>query len=399
MSQPVLILDNSIQHYAWGSRTAIAELLGRPTPSAEPEAELWIGAHPKAPSRIAEPKGKGTLDRAIQDDPVGLLGSEVCDRFGNELPFLFKVLAVQEPLSMQAHPSQEQARSGWARENAEGIPLDAARRNYRDLNHKPELVCALTPFVALKGFRAPDETVRGLEPIGRPELAAEIGRLAREQTPVAQRSLFARLMTLEPEEREPLLKRAAAQAARRPGDAAWRWVKSLMDRHPGDVSALAPLYLNLVTLAPGQALFLPSGELHAYLEGTALEIMANSDNVLRGGLTPKHVDLQELLATLDFEAHAPELLQAEDSGPGEKSFRTPAREFELGFLEVAPRRPFTATGGRGVEILLQLEGACRLTSDGSEVALARGTSVLVPAALESYQLEGEGRIARARVPA
>ena len=399
MSQPVLVLDNPIQHYAWGSRTAIAELLGRPTPSAEPEAELWIGAHPKAPSRIAEPKGKGTLDRAIQDDPVGLLGSEVCDRFGNELPFLFKVLAAEVPLSIQAHPSQEQARRGWARENAEGIPLDAARRNYRDLNHKPELVCALTPFVALKGFRAPDETARGLEPIGRPELAAEIGRLAREQTPVAQRSLFARLMTLEPEEREPLLKRAAAQAARRPGDAAWRWVKSLMDRHPGDVSALAPLYLNLVTLAPGQALFLPSGELHAYLEGTALEIMANSDNVLRGGLTPKHVDLQELLATLDFEAHAPELLQAEDSGPGEKSFRTPAREFELGFLEVAPRRPFTATGGRGVEILLQLEGACRLTSDGSEVALARGTSVLVPAALESYQLEGEGRIARARVPA
>ena len=206
-------------------------------------------------------------------------------------------------------------------------------------------------------------------------------------------------MTLEPEEREPLLKRAAAQAARRPGDAAWRWVKSLMDRHPGDVSALAPLYLNLVTLAPGQAFFLPSGELHAYLEGTALEIMANSDNVLRGGLTPKHVDLQELLATLVFDAHAPELLQAEDSGPGEKSFRTPAREFELGFLEVAPGRPFTATGGRGVEILLQLEGACRLTSDGSEVALARGTSVLVPAALESYRLEGEGRIARARVPA
>ena len=399
MSQPVLVLDNPIQNYAWGSRTAIAELLGRPTPSAGPEAELWIGAHPKAPSRIAEPKGKGTLDRAIQDDPVGLLGSEVCDRFGNELPFLFKVLAVQEPLSMQAHPSQEQARSGWARENAEGVPLDAARRNYRDLNHKPELLCALTPFVALKGFRAPDETARALEPIGRPELAAEIGRLAREQTPVAQRSLFARLMTLEPEEREPLLKRAAAQAARRPGDAAWRWVKSLMDRHPGDMGALAPLYLNLVTLAPGQALFLPSGELHAYLEGTALEIMANSDNVLRGGLTPKHVDLQELLATLVFDAHAPELLQAEDSGPGERSFRTPAREFELGFIEVAAGRPFTALGGRGVEILLQIEGACRLTSDGSEVALARGRSVLVPAALASYVLEGEGRIARARVPA
>ena len=214
----------------------------------------------------------------------------MCDRFGNELPFLFKVLAAEVPLSIQAHPNQEQARSGWARENAEGIPLDAPRRNYRDLNHKPELLCALTPFVALKGFRPFDETTRGLDPIARPELAGEPARLGREQSPAALRSLFARLMTLEADEREPLLKRAAAQAARKPADPAWRWVKSLMERHPGDVGALAPLYHNLVTLAPGQAFFLPAGELHAYLEGTALEIMANSDNVLRGGLTPKHVD-------------------------------------------------------------------------------------------------------------
>ena len=400
MSQPsVLVLDNPIQNYAWGSHTAIAELLGRKAPSAQPEAELWIGAHPKAPSRIAEPRGKGTLDRAIQDDPVGVLGSEVCDRFGNELPFLFKVLAAQEPLSIQAHPSQQQARSGWARENAEGIPLDAPRRNYRDLNHKPELLCALSPFLALKGFRPADEIVRGLEPIARPELAAATSRLAHEQTPTALRALFARLMTLEPEEREPLLRRAAAQAARRAGEPAWQWLKQLLERHPGDVGALAPLYLNLVTLAPGQAFFLPSGELHAYLEGTALEIMANSDNVLRGGLTPKHVDVQELLATLVFDAHAPELVQLDENGPGEKVFRTPAREFELGFLEVGAGRPFTAPGGRGVEILLQLEGECRLASAGSALTLARGRSVLVPAALESYVLEGEGRVARARVPA
>ena len=400
MGQPsLLVLDNPILNYAWGSRTAIAELLGRPAPSAEPEAELWIGAHPKAPSRIAEPRGRGTLDRAIQDDPVGLLGSEVCDRFGNELPFLFKVLAAHEPLSIQAHPNQEQARTGWARENAEGIPLDAPRRNYRDLNHKPELLCALSPFVALKGFRPADETTRALEPIARPELAAATSRLAHEQTPAALRALFARLMTLEPEERDPLLKRAAAQAARRAAEPAWRWVKLLLERHPGDVGALAPLYLNLVTLAPGQAVYLPSGELHAYLEGTALEIMANSDNVLRGGLTPKHVDVQELLATLVFDPHVPELLQPEESGPGEKVFRSPAREFELGFLEVAAERPFTATGGRGVEILLQLEGECRLASGSCELTLARGRSVLVPAAIESYVLEGEGRVARARVPA
>ena len=203
MSPAVFVLDNPIQNYAWGSRTAIAELLGRPSPSPQPEAELWIGAHPKAPSRIAEPHGKGTLDQAIQDDPVALLGSEVCDRFGNELPFLFKVLAAGEPLSIQAHPNQEQARGGWARENAEGIPLDAPRRNYRDLNHKPELLCALTPFTALKGFRPYEDVARGLSPIARPELGPETSRLSREGTPQALRALFARLMTrpeLLPEE-------------------------------------------------------------------------------------------------------------------------------------------------------------------------------------------------------
>lgn len=405
MSLSVLVLDNPVLDYAWGSRTTIAELLGRPSPAPGPEAELWIGAHPKAPSRIAVAGaaggtgGRRTLDRAIQDDPVSLLGAQVCDRFGNELPFLFKVLAAELPLSIQAHPSQEQARAGWARENEEGIPLDAPRRSYRDLNHKPELVCALTPFEVLKGFRPADELTRALEPIARPELAAETGRLAREQGPPALRALFARMMTLEAEERAPLLQRAAAQAARRSSDPAWSWVKRLVQIHPGDVSALAPLYLNLVALEPGQALFLPSGELHAYLSGSALELMANSDNVLRGGLTRKHVDVQELLATLVFDAHPPERLEAQDSGPGERSFRTPAREFELGFIEVAAARPFSAPGGRGVEILLQLEGACRLTSAGCTTELSRGVSVLVPAALPSYELEGAGRIARARVPA
>ena len=398
MSPPLLVLENPIQNYAWGSHTAIAELLGRPTPSERPEAELWIGAHPKAPSRIAEPAGLGTLDAAIQDDPVGLLGADVCDRFGNELPFLFKVLAAAEPLSIQAHPNQEQARGGWNRENAEGIPLDAPRRNYRDPNHKPELVCALTPFVALKGFRPLDETVRALEPLARPELQQALGRVARERSAPALRALFARLMTLEPEERAPILKRATAEAGRRSSDPAWRWVKRLLQKYPQDLGALAPLYLNLVTLEPGEALFLAAGELHAYLEGTALEIMANSDNVLRGGLTPKHVDVQELLATLVFEAQAAAVLKPEAPAPGETSFVTPAREFELGFVELTPGRSFLAAGGR-LEILLQLSGSTRLKADGRETALERGRTVLVPAATPAYELEGSGRLARARVPA
>ncbi len=398
MPLPVLVLDNPIQGYAWGSRTAIAELLGRRSPAPGPEAELWIGAHPRAPSRIASPEGLGTLDQAIQDDPVGLLGSDVCDRFGNELPFLFKVLAAAEPLSIQAHPNQEQARAGWARENSEGIPLESPRRNYRDTNHKPELVCALTPFTALKGFRPLEETGRALEAVARPELAAEVSRVARERTPVALRALFARLMTLDPEERQPLIARATAEAARRAKDPAWRCVRRLVEKYPGDVGALAPLYLNLVTLAPGEALYLPAGELHAYLEGTALEIMANSDNVLRGGLTPKHVDVQELMATLVFEPQEAAVLTPAEPAPGETRFATPAREFELGFVELEPGHDYAGSGGR-LEILLQLAGASRLVTGGGTTQLARGTSVLVPAAAGAYTLEGEGKLARARVPA
>jgi mannose-6-phosphate isomerase len=178
----------------------------------------------------------------------------------------------------------------------------------------------------------------------------------------------------------------------------WRWVRQLLDKYPGDVGALAPLYLNLVTLKPGEALFLPAGELHAYLEGTALEIMANSDNVLRGGLTPKHVDAQELLATLVFEPQEPAVLKAAAHAPGESAFATPAREFELGFLELERGREFAGVGGR-LEILLQLAGAARLRVDGNETELARGSCVLLPAAAGAYTLAGEGRVARARVPA
>jgi mannose-6-phosphate isomerase len=400
MGQPVFVLENPIQNYAWGSRHAIADLLGRASPSAEPEAEMWIGAHAKAPSRVASPPGLGTLDAAIQGDPVNVLGPEVCDRFGNELPFLLKVLAAAEPLSIQAHPSQEQARRGWARENAEGIPVDAPHRNYRDPNHKPELVCALSPFVALEGFRPATEIARQLAPVASSEISPELGRLSREGTPLALRALFARLMTLDPEEKAPVLKLATAEAARRRrSEPAWEWVARLMTRYPGDVSVLSPLYLNLVTLAPGEALYLPAGELHAYLEGTALEVMANSDNVLRGGLTPKHVDVPELLATLVFEGRPPAVLKGEEREPGERVYPTPAREFELSLVEVAPARPFTPHPGRGVEILLGLSGDTVLRTPGATHPLGQGRSLLVPASVTTYGIEGQGRVCRARVPA
>jgi mannose-6-phosphate isomerase len=197
-----------------------------------------------------------------------------------------------------------------------------------------------------------------------------------------------------------VLARAADEARRRgAGDPAWAWVGRLLDHYPGDAGVLAPLYLNLVQLRPGDALYLPAGELHAYLEGTALEIMANSDNVLRGGLTPKHVDAPELLDTLVFEPRTPEVLKAVEVAPGERVYRTPAREFELGLVEVVAERPFRPAAGRGVEILLGLDGSPRLAAEEASVVVGRGRSVLVPAATTTYTIEGEGRLARASVPA
>jgi mannose-6-phosphate isomerase len=397
---PPLVLDNPVQHYAWGSRTAIAELQGRPHPTDQPEAELWIGAHPKAPSRVIEPPGLGTLDQVIENDPVALLGAEVCERFGHELPFLFKVLAAAEPLSIQAHPDQEQARAGWARENAEGIPVDAPHRNYRDPNHKPELVCALSPFTALEGFRPPGDVARRLEPVGGPELGREVGRLGRERSPTALRALFTALMALEEDERAAVLARAAEESARQArADPAWDWVGRLHARYPGDVGCLSPLYLNLVTLAPGEALFLPAGELHAYLQGTALEVMANSDNVLRGGLTPKNVDLPALLAILSFDARPVEVRRGQAEPANQRVFRTEAREFELALVSVEPETPFTPEPGRGVEILLGLEGTCALGTGDLERPLGPGQAVFVPAATPGYTVKGRGRFARASVPA
>jgi mannose-6-phosphate isomerase len=213
------------------------------------------------------------------------------------------------------------------------------------------------------------------------------------------RALFTRLMTLEEDERVALLSRALTEAGRQGADdPAWAWVERLDRKYPGDVGTLAPLYLHLVTLAPGEALFLAAGELHAYFEGTALEVMANSDNVLRGGLTPKNVDLPELLAILNFEARKPTVLTGAEDETGQRVYRTEAREFQLALLGVEPRRPFKPEPGRGVEILLGLEGDCVLRAANVERPLGPGHAIFVPASTRAYTIEGTGRVARASVP-
>jgi mannose-6-phosphate isomerase len=382
----VRLLENPVQPYAWGSLTAIAGLLGRP-PSATPEAELWLGAHASAPSTVVGPAGLEPLSRYILYSPVTALGREVLARFGPNLPFLLKVLAAAHPLSLQAHPSLQQAQEGFSREEALGVPRSAAHRNYRDPNHKPELLCALSEFHALCGFRRTDESVALLEGLG-----LDASRLKSDGI----RGYFEWVMTRPVSERADLARAAVAACRDRtpPGFAReCGWAAKLGAQYPGDVGVLGALLLNLVTLKPGEALYLPAGKMHAYLEGVAMEIMASSDNVLRGGLTPKHIDVPELLKVLDFHDGPIELVAPQ----GDVAvYQTPAPDFELTRLRLTGNQ--LKLSRRGPDILLVVEGAVELESGSERHRLHRGASVFVDAAeSSSLTVSGEGVVFRATV--
>ncbi len=385
-------LQNTIQEYAWGSKTAIARLLGQP-PSSKPQAELWLGAHPLAPSATPQ----GSLLGLIDGDPVSALGDTVAQRFQNRLPFLLKVLAADAPLSLQAHPSLTQARAGFAREEAAAIPLTAAHRNYKDANHKPELICALTPFEALCGFRELGASARLFAGLGHPvttSLSAvlQLGGLT---------GVFETLMTMPKDRTAALLGSVEPQLVKlSQGDsddaAAYRCAHRLAQAYPGDIGAVSSLLLNYVELEPGQALYLDAGNLHAYLRGVGIELMANSDNVLRGGLTPKHVDVKELLSVLDFTAGPVKVLWASESEPGHATYATPAPDFRLSRFSLSAGCAVTPARA-GPEILLCTEGAVQVTLGGASLVLKQGESAWVSASDGAYVVKGNGVLYRATV--
>ena len=374
------LLDNPVRPYAWGSRTTIADLLGRPVPAPHPEAELWMGAHPGDPSRV----GDETLVDVLAKDPAGQLGADVAARWDGRLPFLMKVLAAEEPLSLQAHPSAEQAAEGYAREEKQGIPRDAATRNYPDPTPKPELVCALTEFHALAGFRDPHRTVELLRAVETPGLSPYVELLAADPNREGLRALFTTWITLPQPAIDALLPELLDECVRHVKDHGQfelecRTALELGESYPGDAGVLAALLLNRLVLGPGEAIFLPAGNLHAYLRGTALEILANSDNVLRGGLTPKHVDVPELLRVLDFGYGDMTVTTGERIG-ARHVYRTTAPEFELSRLEWADgdTSPVTLPGGTP-RIVVTVDGELTAATTAQKVALPRGQAVWVPA--------------------
>ncbi|MEU9298609.1 mannose-6-phosphate isomerase, class I [Streptomyces sp. NPDC048266] len=380
-------LVNTVRPYAWGSMTAIPELLGI-APSGEPQAEMWMGAHPGAPSRTE----RGSLNELIDADPVRELGQRSVDKFGPRLPFLLKVLAAGAPLSLQVHPDLAQARAGHAAEEAAGVPVDAPHRTYKDANHKPELICALTPFDGLCGFRAPVEAADLIAALGVDSLKPYVDLLHAHPEEAALREVLTALLTADPDEMAHTVAEATAAADRLGG--AHAPYASLAHHYPSDPGVIAAMLLNRVRLQPGEALYLGAGVPHAYLDGLGVEIMANSDNVLRCGLTPKHIDVPELLRVVRFEPVDPTVLRPEASPAGEEVYDTPIDEFRLSrFVRAEGAAPTDLTGPTP-QILLAVAG--RPTA--GEVALAPGESVFVPAG-ERAELSGTGTVFRATVVA
>jgi mannose-6-phosphate isomerase len=385
----VQLLDNPVRPYSWGSRTVIADLLGKPVPAPHPEAELWMGAHPGDPSRVDDE----SLVDVLTNDPAGQLGEAVVARWNGRLPFLLKVLAAEEPLSLQAHPSAEQAAEGYAREEARGIARDAGNRNYPDPTPKPELLCALTEFHALAGFRDPHRSVELLRAVSTPGLGPYVDLLAGEPNRDGLRALFTTWITLPQPAIDGLLPDLLDECVlhvKEHGafELECRTVLELGESYPGDAGVLAALLLNRLVLAPGEAIFLPAGNLHAYLRGTAIEVLANSDNVLRGGLTPKHVDVPELLRVLDFTYGDMAVTTGSPAG-ARHLYPTPAAEFELSRLEWTDdsREPVTLRGG-APRILVTIDGALAVSGG---LSLGRGQSLWIPASDPDVILTPTGR--------
>lgn len=403
-------LANTVRDYPWGSPTVIPELLGRP-PDGTPQAELWIGAHPEAPSRlVASPAHRGatsapaeTLYDHIGRDPEAALGQSAVAVFGPQLPFLLKVLAVDEPLSLQAHPTRAQARAGFAAEQRAGVAPDAPERTYRDDNHKPELLCAVTEFDALCGFRPVPATVELLRSLDVPGLRSDVVELAAGAAgAVDLLRLVRRWLMLGAADRGAIVTqvRAASSVLGAAGGALAAEATTISDlaqRYPNDGGVLVATLLNRVRLQPGEAVFLPPGNLHAYLHGTGIEIMASSNNVLRGGLTSKHVDVEGLLSILDAAPGPPAVLRPVCTPMGD-DYPAPVPDFALSVLRPRGGQTYDLPSG-APQLLFVLDGAAQLDQDGVPIELARGQSVFLGAEEPPVIVGGSAVVVRASIRA
>ncbi|WP_114853276.1 mannose-6-phosphate isomerase, class I [Brachybacterium sp. YJGR34] len=396
-------LDSRIHHYGWGSETALPAFLGREA-DGRPWAEAWYGAHPLAPSTLETGQG---LDAAIAADPRALLGDAVARTFEGRLPYLLKVIAPQRPLSLQVHPTREHARESFAAEDAAGLALDSPLRNYRDDNHKPEMLIALTRFTALCGFRTPRRAAGLLEGLGTDLTDRLHHLLVHNPTAHGMRAAFRTLVSSSMRPSAGAVAEVVA-ACRARGDSGAspspridHIVTLLADHHPADPGVVAALLLNPVTLQPGEAMFVPAGALHAYLHGVGLEVMASSDNVLRAGLTDKRIDAEEMLQCVSVAAAPPLRVAPEHQSTATVAYYAPVDDFELSITTLEDRPgipPRHRLRGGGPRTLLGLSGEVRVESERSRHLLPAGRALFVPASDGQLRAGGTGRFAQASVP-
>lgn len=386
-------MDNVIQDYAWGSVTSIEQLFAIPNLDQKPQAEMWMGAHANGCSVITVNGEAVRLADFIATDPDAIIGAETQAKFA-ELPYLFKVLAAEKALSVQVHPSKHQAEIGYAKEEKIGIARNAANRNYKDPNHKPELVFALTPYQAMNGFRELAEIVELFTTINLDVISDLVNTFAANQTDAGLRDFFEAMLSLDGKRKEAAVNGLLAFCHEHKDQPLFALLIDLSEQYPGDIGLFVPLMLNVLTLQPGEAMFLSACTPHAYIKGTGLEIMANSDNVLRAGLTPKFMDVPELVANTEFKSMAAnELLLAPTMVAGGLDYQIPVPDFKF---SVYKQVNDIALQNTSAEILFAIDAPLTVThQNGEAVTLEKGQSVFIPAYAKAYSAHCDGMFARA----
>ncbi len=391
----LLKLINQVQNYSWGSTDYIPALLGEDFNGAHC-AELWMGDHPRGPSSVIVDNRKILLDKLITQNPKLILGNDI-SRFGSHLPFLFKVLSATSPLSIQAHPNKIQAETGFQDENLRNIPLDSFNRNYKDNNHKPEIICALTKFTAMCGFRNINVIVEKFNVLNSQVFNNLFKNCFENGVENKVKLFFSTLMTLDGTDLNNLIDSALSWAGKDESPEA-SLVKKFAALYRNDPGVLSPLFLNVFNLKPGEALYQGAGELHAYVEGTGIELMANSDNVLRGGLTHKNIDVPELLKILDFNYTDKSILTPKEIKPGIFEYETVSSEFVLKNYRVDNKKLLEVNNNSSVEIILCIKGNAVIHSKAGDFPVAGGESFIIPSSSGSYTLSGSADIYSAGIP-
>lgn len=386
-------MENKIQNYAWGSTSSIHDLFGFENESQQPQAEVWMGTHPKGCSMVTFDKHLIPLSELINSNKSAYLSSDIAQEFG-DLPFLFKILAADKALSIQVHPSKSQAEKGFEQEEQAGISLTANNRNYKDTNHKPELVYALTDYQAMNGFRAYDEIIEFFTDLHIFDLKELVKSFSYTPTSQGLKEFFSGLLTLSEQRKHNALDQLLTYAQVHQEQTEFALIIELNHQYPYDVGLFSPLLLNVITLQSGEAMYLSANTPHAYIKGTGLEIMANSDNVLRAGLTPKHIDVNELIECTDFIPIAfDDLILSPQKEGLFGSYDIPVNDFNFGVIH-SPKD--TKVEIHSAEILMAIDSDVELYSQNEEVIiLTKGQSVFIPAYIGSYILSSHGRVARA----